>query len=83
MQNQAVITIPKQEYLELLQMKDQLAYYKHEIAQLKRMIFASKSERFISQQQDINQLSLFNTETTNQKPPEKQEVTYTREKTNK
>lgn len=78
MQNQAVITIPKQEYLELQKLKEEVAYYKQEIAELRRLIFASKSERFISQQQDPNQPSLFDTDTIEQEPVEKQEVTYTR-----
>ena len=38
--------------------KEQIAYLKHELAQLKKLIFGTKSEKYISKS-DIDQLSLF------------------------
>lgn len=48
-----LITITKEEYDTL---QTEVVYLKHELAQIKRMIFGCKSERFVSQ--DPNQLTL-------------------------
>lgn len=54
-------------------------YLKQELAQLKRMIFGSKSERFI--QQDTEQLSLdLGVEQQAVQEAETEELTYTRKK---
>jgi len=54
-------------------------YLKQELAQLKRMIFGSKSEKFI--QEDPGQLSLsLDIEQQEHPEPEKEEITYTRHK---
>jgi len=54
-------------------------YLKQELAQLKRMIFGSKSERHLGS--DPGQLSLgLGTETIGQGEKEKEQITYTREK---
>ncbi len=45
MANKEMITITKQEYDEL---KQQNAYHTHQLTELKRLIFGSKRERFIS-----------------------------------
>ena len=53
-------------------------YLKQELAQLKRMIFGSKSERHIGS--DPGQLSLgLDTETIEQPEKETEQITYTRE----
>ena len=57
----------------------ELLYYKQELAQLKRMIFGSKSERHIGS--DPSQLSLgLDIETVEQPERETQQITYTRSK---
>lgn len=75
------IVLTKAEYNKLL---SENQWLKEELAQLKRLIFGTKSERFINGQPDAGQLSLFSplpeTET---KPVEKEEITYQREKKEK
>lgn len=78
------ITLSQEEYNEYLQLKQEhpelkknLQYLKHELDQLKRVIFGSKSERFISQDKD--QLSLFEAPETSIEP-QKETVTYQRKK---
>ncbi len=74
-----------EEALQLVQVKDaQIAalmadnqYLKHELEKIKRMIFGSKSERFIGKD-DPNQLSLFNQEQI--APPVKPKETITIER---
>ncbi|MCC7575977.1 MAG: IS66 family transposase [Methanomethylovorans sp.] len=57
----------------------ELLYYKQELAQLKRMIFGSKSERHIGS--DPSQLNLgLDIETVEQPETETQQITYTRSK---
>jgi transposase len=79
------ITITESEYTELLQFKKEFVLQKSEIellkfqlAELKRLIFGAKSERYISP--DPNQLNLFDIpeEKAAEKPQE--EITYTRNK---
>jgi transposase len=66
---------------EILLLRQENTFLKEELAQLKRLIFGSKKERFITT--DTGQTSLF--ETTDQEVSEAalEEVSYTREKTNK
>ncbi len=57
----------------------ELLYYKHELAQLKRMIFGSKSERFVPA--TSGQLSLeLNVEQESAPEQETESITYTRKK---
>jgi len=63
---------------EFVRQAQELSYYKQEIDQLKRMIFGSKSERYITA--DESQLSLFDLEKVEEKQPEKEEITYSRKK---
>ena len=57
----------------------ELLYYKQELAQLKRMIFGSKSERHIGS--DPSQLNLgLDVETVEQSERETEQITYTRSK---
>lgn len=74
MEAEEIISISKKEYLEL---KSENEYLKQQLAELKRMIFGAKSERFIPQAS--NQISLF--ELPEAEPePQKEEITYTRTK---
>ena len=65
---------------DILELKQRNAFLEQELAQLKRMIFGSKSERFISQDED--QLSLFDKE---EKivPAQQETITYQRKKEDK
>jgi transposase len=75
MESTELITVSKEEF-ELL--KSENAWLKQQLAELKRLIFGAKSERFIGN--DINQTNLFDlpAEVTEEKPTE--EITYTRNK---
>lgn len=75
------ITISKQEYQELLDFKAEVGLLKHQLAELKRMLFGQKRERFIST--DPAQGMLFDLPL--EETPEKQveEITYTRIKPKK
>jgi transposase len=79
--NQETITIPRQEYQTLLAYKDEVSYLTHQLAELKRLIFGSKSERFVSKAVDPQQGSLFEVpmdEPVEQK--QQQQITYKRNK---
>ena len=75
------ITISKAEYQELLDFKAEVGLLKHQLAELRRMLFGQKRERFISP--DPAQGVLFDLPV--QETPEKQveEITYTRNKPKK
>lgn len=68
---QDTITLSRKEYQELLLIKE-------ELAQLKRLIFGKKNERFIPS--DDSQASLFAAEGAVEPEPEQQTITYTKEK---
>ena len=70
--------VTQEQYQKLLSENE---YLKQQLSELKRMIFGSKSERFVPT--DDSQLSLFNFE--HEKTSEKQteEISYTREKPHK
>ncbi|MFO7863282.1 MAG: IS66 family transposase, partial [Salinivirgaceae bacterium] len=83
------ITIPAAEYQSLLgksqDLEIKVAQLQHQYEQLKRMIFGSKSERFIAEE-DNNQLKFDFGETIEEKPVEEkptEEVTYKRKKKSK
>jgi transposase len=79
--NQETITISKQEYQALLAYKDEVTYLNHQLAELKRLIFGAKSERFVSTAVDPLQGSLFEVpmdEPVEQK--QQQQITYNRNK---
>ena len=57
MASEEMITITKAEYDRLLAQQTEIDYLKHQLAELKRLIFGTKSERFISP--DPHQGSLF------------------------
>lgn len=72
MASKDTITITRSEYQRFLAME-------HELAQLKRMVFGAKSEKFIPR--DPGQGSLFEAEAQPVEEKPKQQVTYTREQT--
>lgn len=76
-----MIYISEAEYEELKSFKAEVALLKYQLAELKRLIFGAKSERFISQ--IPGQLNLFDipSELPLEKPQE--EITYTRNKPEK
>jgi len=73
-----LVTITKQEYEELKHFKSEVAWLKYQLAELKRLIFGAKSERYIAP--DPNQPTLFELpeELSVDKPQE--EITYKRNK---
>lgn len=82
------VRISKKEYQELLSFKKDYLYLKQEMEKLKRLLFASKSERYISENGD-NQLNLpFDEEEKKQEDKqteatETEEIKYQRKKTKK
>lgn len=73
-----MVTIPKAEYLQL---KQQVEWLEHQLAELKRMIFGAKSERFIAP--DPAQGTLFDLPEAAVVEKQKEEITYTRTKPEK
>ncbi|MDF1547247.1 MAG: transposase [Bacteroidales bacterium] len=67
--------VTKEQYDKLL---FEYEYLKQQLADLKRMIFGSKSERFVAS--DDTQLSLFDIKEEQAPEPEKTEVSYQRQK---
>lgn len=78
--------VPKRDYDLLAENHRELqrnyAYLEQELAQLKRMIFGRKSERFTGTE-DPEQLALWEVERQEVLEKEKQTITYSREKTEK
>ncbi len=79
MASKEMITIIKQEYESLLAYKDEVSYLSHQLAELKRLIFGSKRERFIS---NVNpqQGSLFELPEAEQAERTEEEITNKRKK---
>lgn len=67
---------------EITSLRTELEYYKHELDKLKRMIFGSKSERYVPATDGQLVLGL-NTETVEQKSAETEDIAYTRQKPKK
>lgn len=85
MTNAQTITISKEEYQRLLSLENrvitsqnQVAYLEQQLADLKRMIFGAKSERYIPS--DPNQPTLFELPEEQAVLKPKQEIAYTRTK---
>jgi len=78
MESTETITISKVEYQELLDFKAQVSLLKHELGELKRMIFGAKSERFIAP--IPNQPTLFELPESENIEKPKEEIAYTRSK---
>lgn len=81
MASEETITISKKEYQQLLSFKSEVDILKHQLAQLQRMLFGQKRERFIGPGPDQGVLFDLPAEETTEK--ETQEVTYTRNKPKK
>jgi len=81
MANEGSITITKEEYENFLSQSSRISILEHQLAELRRMIFGAKSERFIAT--DINQMSLFDLPEQQIKSPEEEQITYTRNKRDK
>ncbi len=77
--SEETIILSKKDYQELINLRSENLFLKHELDKLKRMIFGSKSERFIPA--DPGQLTL-DMELELQQPPEaeKETISYTRTK---
>lgn len=69
------VTISKQEYQEL---KAQVAFLKHQLAELKRLIYGAKSERFIAENPE--QTTLFDLPAEQPADTPTEQITYTRNK---
>ena len=78
MADENTITITREEYDKLLSMSSEIESLKHQLAELKRMVFGAKRERFVPA--DSNQASLFDLPQQEVKPEPKEEITYTRNK---
>ena len=81
MANEGSITITKEEYEKFLSQSSRISILEHQLAELRRMIFGAKRERFIAT--DINQMSLFDLPEQQIKSPEEEQITYTRNKRDK
>ena len=79
MASEETVVISKVEYQQLMAQKDQIALLKHQLAELQRLIFGAKSERFISST-ELATGNLFEIPAVEavQKPVE--EISYTRNK---
>ncbi len=74
------VTISKVEYQQLL---NQTVFLKHQLAELKRMLFGVKSERFVPESSDQLRLGLDIATEEIPKKQQTQEVSYTRNKSQK
>lgn len=85
MASEEMITISKAEYQQFLDLKSEnieqhseIEWLKHQLAELKRLIYGSKRERFIAP--DPLQSSLFNFPEAESKERKTEEIAYTRAK---
>jgi transposase len=78
MTSEETITISKAEYQELLRFKSEVEWLKHQLAELKRLVYGSKRERFIAP--DPLQGVLFHLPEADVPVKEQEEITYTRKK---
>ena len=73
-----MVSIPKQEYEQLLKSQQEIAVLKAQLVELKRMIFGSKSERFIPSTEQ--QLGLFTEQPMQTEETVLEQIAYSREK---
>jgi transposase len=78
MASENIIKISREEYDKFLAKDSEIESLKHQLAELKRMIFGAKRERFVPT--DINQGSLFDLPSQEVKSEPKEEITYIRSK---
>jgi len=81
MASEGTVTISQAEYQELLRYKSEVEWLKHQLAELKRMVFGAKSERFIAP--DPAQGTLFDLPEAILPEKQTEEVAYTRTKPGK
>lgn len=81
MESNETVTISKAEYEAFLKLKTEFEFLKHELSELKRMVFGAKRERFIPT--NANQTTLFDTTEQLVEPQAEQteKITYERKKT--
>lgn len=79
MTDQETITISKAKYDELIAFKSQVDILNHQLAEMKRLIFGSRRERFIPTI-DSQQGSLFEVPQTDEIVEAEQQITYKRKK---
>jgi len=72
------ITISKAEYQQFLDQKSEIEWLKHQLAELQRIIYGSKRERFITP--DPLQSTLFDLPVSDDTEIKKEDITYTRTK---
>lgn len=78
MTSEETITISKAEYQHFLEQESEIEWLKHQLDELKRMIYGSRRERFISP--DPMQSTLFELPALETEERKKEEITYTRVK---
>lgn len=76
-----MITITRAEYNRFLAQQAEIEYLKHQLAELKRLIFGTKSERFVTP--DPLQGSLFDIAVSEPAEKEQEDISYTRTKPEK
>ena len=81
MESTMTVTITKAEYDEYVGLKSEVAWLKHQLSELKRLIHGPKSERFISTLP--GQIPLFDLPEEQQAEQPTETITYTRNKPNK
>jgi transposase len=82
MESNETVTISKAEFEAFLKLKSEFEFLKHELSELKRMIFGAKRERFIPSNE--NQTSLFDLpQEIEPQAQQTEKITYERKKTNK
>lgn len=78
MASENTITVTQKEYQQLLEKSSRVEWLEHQLAELRRMIFGAKRERFMMD--DPQQGSLFDLPGLETKPGTKEEISYTRNK---
>ena len=78
MASEETITISKVEYQQFLELKSENEWLKHQLAELKRLIYGSRRERFVAH--DPLQSSLFELPELEAREKDHEEITYTRTK---
>jgi transposase len=78
METAETVTITKAEYEHFLGLKSQVTYLQHQLAELKRLIYGAKSERFIAPNPE--QSTLFDLPAEQPVDTPTEEITYTRTK---
>jgi len=78
MESAETVTITRAEYEQLIAAKSEVTYLKFQLAELKRLIFGAKSERFVPP--DPNQPTLFEVPAAEAVETTQETITYTRNK---